>query len=271
MSLGTCRLCGKTRELQRSHFLPAAFYSMARKASLTGESPVVLMGTTMVMTDREARTPLLCSDCEESFNKRGENWVIKHCWRSQSDFPLLERLRAAEAFTLEPGFASFQAATIPDVDVAQLVYFAASVFWRAAVQDWRIGDATFQRLKFGPYEERLRAFLNGESEFPPNAALLCTLTDDQGSLNNQFSRLPWKSNYLATHRGFEFFVPGMSFKIFFGAGLPSDIKRIATAPAGFIFVAEDIDRLNLDAMTRAVASSTRHGKLAKLWPNRLKA
>jgi hypothetical protein len=36
VTTGTCRLCGEIRDLQRSHFLPAAFYAMARKASPTG-------------------------------------------------------------------------------------------------------------------------------------------------------------------------------------------------------------------------------------------
>jgi hypothetical protein len=141
VTTGACRLCGEIRELQRSHFLPAAFYAMARKASPTGE-PVVLMGTTMVMIDKEARTPLLCSGCEERFNQRGENWVIRHCWRSPTDFPLLDRLRVPEPFTLEPGFASFQASAITGIDLSQLVYFAASVSGEPASKS---GDSATQR------------------------------------------------------------------------------------------------------------------------------
>jgi hypothetical protein len=87
--------------------------------------------------------------------------------------------------------------------------------------------------------------------FPTTAALLCTLTDDQSSQNNQFSRVPWQSNYVSTHHAYKFFVPGISFKILVGAGIPSDIKRIATAPAGFVFVAEDIDKMNLRGMIKA--------------------
>jgi hypothetical protein len=68
--LGNCKLCGKENcELQVSHYMPAALY------------PKNIM-LEYLPRDKQPLTEitdfLLCFNCEQRFNRRGESEVLRH-------------------------------------------------------------------------------------------------------------------------------------------------------------------------------------------------
>lgn len=159
MPTGICRLCGQNAELQDSHLLPKAFYKLAWAAGGRNPNPIVVTPKVALKTSRQVSDYLLCRDCEERFNKGGEKWIVENCWRGETDFPLNAALKAATPIAgSKPDLMIYFGASIPAIDLERIVYFAASVFWRAAVNDW--GENPI-KLDLGPYEDSLRRFLLG--------------------------------------------------------------------------------------------------------------
>jgi hypothetical protein len=119
-------------------------------------------------SSREITAPLLCLECEQRLNRRGEEWTLTNCLRGPSAFSLQDALIRSQPSYVDPSaaFAAFAGDSTPGVDPEQLAYFAASVFWRAAVHTWTVDKEHRLKLTLGPYEEELRLFLLDQSEFP---------------------------------------------------------------------------------------------------------
>ena len=61
---------------------------------------------------------------------------------------------------------------------AKLAYFAASILWRGSAHQWRFGKQLLTRISLGPYEEELRQYLLGQTQFPRNAVLAVDVIAD---------------------------------------------------------------------------------------------
>jgi hypothetical protein len=100
----------------------------------------------------------------------------------------------------------------PGVELEPLVYFAASVFWRATAHDW--GSAE-QRLNFGSrYQEELRQYLLAQAPFPVNAALLIDVSEAETFL--EIAAFPFGGKVDGTYYRYEFHIPGVQFTLFLG-------------------------------------------------------
>ena len=136
MPQGQCKLCLNTRELQDSHFMPAALYRATRNATAPNPNPAVITSRGTVQTSQQMKDFLLCKDCEDLFNNHGEKYVMGQVNRS-GKFPLLETLRKATPTRITGGFHWYSIVDVLSVDRDKLGYFALSVFWRAAVHVWK--------------------------------------------------------------------------------------------------------------------------------------
>jgi len=67
---GICKLCCEEKDLQLSHFIPAALYpkNLTLEYATRNRSGVV---------DEHMKALLLCSDCETRFNQNGESYVLR--------------------------------------------------------------------------------------------------------------------------------------------------------------------------------------------------
>jgi len=66
-----CALCLETKEVVSSHLLPAALYDYCRPP---GGNPIAF--STERETSRQMQHPLLCRQCEDLLNKKGEMWIL---------------------------------------------------------------------------------------------------------------------------------------------------------------------------------------------------
>ena len=109
---------------------------------------------------------MLCSDCEGRFQVR-ETYVADLAYASEGEPLILNVLGVTPR-----GRASEPTISIPvgSLDTDKLAYFAASVFWRAAVAT----NNEFEKLELGPYREELRRYLLGELPFPTRARVILT-------------------------------------------------------------------------------------------------
>jgi hypothetical protein len=111
------------------------------------------------------------------------------------------------ALRVQPERHRDQVRTIAAIDLAQLSYFALSVFWRASACPWDALDH-FAQIGLGPYQEKLRRFLLGEEGFPQHAVLIVSVsTNPTPQLGAGF---PYSNrvNGVWQHR---FSIPGTAF------------------------------------------------------------
>lgn len=259
---GTCRLCQQSKLLRLSHYLPAALYRLMRNPGGTVQNPVHVNSSVSVSTSDETRQYLLCDDCEGRFSSCGESWVLKHCFRGR-------RFRLYDELIQSPVIASNHKGTVyagrhnPRVDVDGLVYFAASIFWRASV--WN--DQPKHPVRFGRhYEEQFRLFLLGQLPFPADAALICAIsTPATAKLVTCF---PYGGRAVVdkTYRIYNFVIPGIEFALLVGQTVPAGNRNLCLSKSqdGPILLADDVHQMMLGAMARMVKGSKPVGALRKL-------
>jgi hypothetical protein len=156
-----CRLCLQHRELKDSHLLPRSMYKLLRSPGTAEPNPLFIGSEKVGTNSGQYRDRLLCGECEDRFSKLGETWVMGNCWREDEIFLIRDALRAHTPTEHIPGILTvYEAASVPSIKTAHILYFAASVFWRAAVHRWRIpGHPTVVETTLGSYEEVMRGFL----------------------------------------------------------------------------------------------------------------
>jgi hypothetical protein len=172
--MATCALCQQTRELQNSHLVPKGLYRLARaREGQHNPNPVILTSKVQRQTSYQAVRPLLCAECEQRFNRQGEDWVLKQCYRGYGVFRLRDLLRDSVPLHSNENLRIYNAATVPGVSIEKLVYFCISVFWRASVCDWESSGEKYRTISVGTKDqEPVRQYLLGAAELPPSASIL---------------------------------------------------------------------------------------------------
>jgi hypothetical protein len=225
-----CALCKYVRELRESHFLPSAVYKNMKVPGDT--SQVILDRKRSRIEKKQIRTHLLCAECEDTFNKNGEAWVMGHGFHATGTFPLQNALKAAKPVAETDDGWAFSGVGVPDVRMDPLTYFAASVFWRASVHDWRCEE---YRLHFGDgYQEQFRQYLLGQASFPCNAALIIDVFDATERLEIGCQNLlvvspptfPYGGKVEGRYCKYEFDIPGVHFALFLGQRIPEAARRL---------------------------------------------
>ncbi len=262
--LGTCRLCKKEGELQDSHFFPASIYKACRDAE-NNKNPIAIADGAAAQTSAQMTEHLLCAGCERRFNENGERWTHLNIARIDG-FPLQGVIAKATPILAGDEMAAYAAADIPEIDVEKLVYFALSIFWRAAIHRWKTSDATdkfTKRIWLGPYEEPIRKFLLGEAAFPPNTVVLVSIWPYTKPPAPIAFHTPVSANKGSFH-SHSFYIPGLDFKLALGKLMPEKLKRICSyrSPEKMIFASTRAAVQTMETYVKLVADSKPRGKLA---------
>ncbi len=228
-SLGQCKLCLQERELQLSHLMPAALWAGARDPSLRNPNPVAVTATVSKTSSMHLRARLLCSACEDRFNRNGERYVLS--WLRPREiangrFPLLDRLKVALTIHSTPDLNAYAGDRV-GVDTEKFGYFALSILWRAAVQRWRLpGGRLTQQIAIGELEERMRKYLLSEADFPSDVAIVLTVCVDADSRGTFY---PPAVRRDATGSSYGMLVQGVHFNIATGSDIPVPVRSICCA------------------------------------------
>jgi hypothetical protein len=179
--------------------------------------------------DEQVHAHVFCADCEDRLNRNGETWLLQHCHREDKHtFILKDLLFKSGPALVDEDVTVYAAALIPEIDVAKLVYFAASVFWRASVHDWKAGKEPLNAPKLGEkYSEEFRLFLMG-GKFPTKAAIHLSVMADS-SMFNMFT-LPFGGRYEQCSRLLLYYF-GLQFTLWLGNLVPGEVRRTAFFPA----------------------------------------
>ncbi|MDO8588491.1 MAG: hypothetical protein Q7T82_15800 [Armatimonadota bacterium] len=173
---GTCKLCRTYSELRESHFIPKAAYRIIERTA--GSPPVVVKPEITIQKNEQMKDYILCADCEERFNKNGEDYVMRYCYTGEKGFRLKDLIDATEPIACHDGLKLYSASGIPEIDVEKLTYFISSVMWRGSAHRWKSGRDVRANPSLAKYEEELRKYLLGEADFPKNAAVWINIVPD---------------------------------------------------------------------------------------------
>jgi hypothetical protein len=230
-----------------------------------GPTAIEIKGTVAMLSSRQANTPLLCTACEKRFFQRGEDWVIENCWRSPKEFRLLDALERSQTPWAAGDLRVYEGRRVPGVDVDQIVYFAASVFWRGAAHTWNDPRAKAPgggpvNIDFGPHLEPLRRFLMDEGPFPHDM-YLSTWVEDKRDADNNMHLVPPFMAFDEGYDVFRCFIPGLTFTLSIGQNVGGEIKRTCTARTGLLAVTSSLPLREKEIRAR-VRESERKGTLA---------
>jgi hypothetical protein len=254
--MSLCKLCKQDRELRSSHFLPAAVYAQLRSPADQNPNPVLITKNVSMATSKQIKDYVLCAECEERFNKFGENWVLANMARPEG-FLMQDAVTAAKPIASNENFACYSGAAIPAIDMEALVYFALSVFWRASAHTWKNVSGYMEGIELGPFEETIRRFLLGE-QFPDNTVVLVSVWPTKDVLLAAYT--PRRGKAPGCHC-FNFLIPGLEFKLMTGKGIPEDLRAMCSyaSPGKVLYSAMSVVSDTMEAFTRLM-STTRESK-----------
>lgn len=160
-----CPMCLLMKQVVHSHLIPESLYLHVTDGI---SSPIPIGDGVVMPTDRQIKSYLLCSDCEDVLNKGGETWVCpKLAWVDRR-FPLYDLLKSAGGYVVDTDKEGlFYAANNPAIDVEKITHFAMGIFWKAAVHSWKAGNGA-PMIDLAGYEEEIRLWLRREGAFPRN-------------------------------------------------------------------------------------------------------
>jgi hypothetical protein len=220
----TCKLCLQKRDLQLSHFLPAAVFKSLLASWETNPHPYFMSGTRTIETSRQMKDYLLCPECEQRFNENGEKWVLAHMAREEK-FLLQDLVQKATPIRSIAGLTTYAGVNILGIDLDKLEYFGLSVFWRAAVHTWEPGyGEIYEPLELGPYQEPLRQYLLGVSPFPKDTVLMISVFEGDDFLRSSFPPAAGERRP-AEGRPYSFAIPGIQFSMVLGKQLTKETRE----------------------------------------------
>ena len=237
----TCKLCLQSvAKLEDSHFLPAGIYRRLRDATAKNPNPVLLTPRGAVQTSEQITAHLLCWDCEQRFSKHGENWVLARCLQADGRFPLAAVLasRPPDASAVGTSTRLYYAAGIPEIDIAAVTYFAASIFWRGAIHPWKTdGSVPVPLGQF--FQEQLRQYLMGLQAFPQDYFSLWVVVRE----GKEIDRLTYEpaGNRIDKLHSYRFPMPGFCFILFVSKNVPARVtEKCFASGAGNPLIVTDV-------------------------------
>ena len=256
---GQCKLCLEIKYLCDSHLMPAALFRLLLSTTVTPRDPLLITPSTTFTTSRQVSDYLLCVDCEDKFRTSGEDWVLRHCYRGGKKFLLRDFVLKAKLLDDGAGATIYSARSNPDINCSALTFFAASVFWRAAVHKWKFpGSVPEDPIALGPYQELLRNYLLGEEQFPQSAAMWVWIS--RYDKPSRCVTTPHSSRIWNCHVH-TFDIPGIQFNLFIGQTIPKDVRLLCVmnGPDRPILVSEAPDDVIATQMSK-ISQTTRLSK-----------
>jgi hypothetical protein len=120
-----CVLCLRALPLIDSHFLPAGLYRRLRTPNEKNQNPILTSRVRAVQIGFQMAEPLLCSDCDGLFSKRGEAYVLPRI-RQKSTFPFLDQLKVALEVYRSQEWNIYSGEAV-GFDMEKIAYFGVSL------------------------------------------------------------------------------------------------------------------------------------------------
>lgn len=196
--------------------MPAAVYKLCRTEGASNPHPVVTTPEGVAISSDQVSASFLCSACEDRFSRNGEQYVLSQCARRNGKFKARDTLRKAQPFRTHSAFEVYAPSDVPVIRTDRLLYFAASVFWRAGARRWQSGTRDVG-IDLGRYLEDFRRYLLNKAPFPAAARLFVHVWRDPEI--RFMTVFPCSERVEGVWRH-KFAIPGFLFILFVGKGAP---------------------------------------------------
>lgn len=253
MVRGRCELCGILADLHDSHYLPKGGYKRMRATDLRNPNPVVLAGGKAKQSSSQVRDYKFCTECEKRFNDGGERWILRHIPQNYGDPFWLHVLLNSKKPILNGDDRLFPQATIPEVDMGKLIYFALSIFWRGT-RRWKAVDGSPpERLYLGSKERSIRNYLLGGTTLPRDVAVTVAVWPYEEVM--PAALMPRADSY----QRYWFYYYGFIFLLALGKKIPALQRRTSSnlSPEKFLTVSPQLGRLIHQSTRRKLLSLDR--------------
>jgi hypothetical protein len=139
------------------------------------------------------------------------------------------------------GGSGFDTAGVQGIDHAKITYYAASIFWRAAVHKWKVGREIITPIDLGPYEENIRLFLREGRPLSPHIYLSVWLSDRDQPL--AISGVPTTRHFEGGGIMHRMNIPGIAFLLTIGKKVSHGVAQTCFihAPGHPVFVSRYVD------------------------------
>ena len=216
--MGVCALCRREKVLQDSHYIPRSFHRRSH-SNKNGkpQEPVWLDSSKALYQAAQIKTYLLCSDCEQRFSELGESWSASCSLQLDGSFPLRDLLQQRAPAYVGSESLWYLGAMYPELRVKELNYFAASVFWRGAVNSWTKKNTGPELSLPGQVVEDLRLFLLADSELPDRLSMILEVHRHPEAMFN----FPRGSSHAERGTWLTFTVYGLTFYLVFPSSYPT--------------------------------------------------
>jgi hypothetical protein len=146
-----CGLCLKHNPLLDSHLLPAALYKLCRPSKTNRTAnPHMVTHQKSVITSRQIKAPFLCAGCEHRLSENGERYVLAQCARPNRQLRLRQKLQATRPVYRDSRFQIYDVYPLLEDKIGYYLYFAASIFWKAAAHPWKVETESVEPIALDP-------------------------------------------------------------------------------------------------------------------------
>jgi hypothetical protein len=236
-----------------SHYLSKGIYKRLRSEDAKNPHPVLITRSKTIQKSTQLKRHLFCGACEDRLNSGSEAWVLKHCLQADGTFPLRDILSRRHPDLQAPGTPTkvYASARISEISIAEIAYFAASIFWRGTVYGWNEDGSV--PIDLGPFGERFRRYLLGEEPFPEGATLWVMVREKGGVQQLTFTPLQERVNGLYTCK---FPMPGLAFLLIVSKNTPTNYRSMCFvhAPGNPIFLTSALEPLLLNEALKLLSA-----------------
>lgn len=242
MKRGKCELCYIVGDLRDSHFLPRSGYKKMRASDLKNPNPVVLSAGKAKQSSLQVRDYKFCGVCEERFNKGGEAWILSKIPQNYGAPFWLHTLLNSKIPIASGNDLLFPQASIPEVDIAKLVYFALSIFWRGTRRWSEVEGGQPPKLYLGRQERAIRAFLLGRGKLPQDVVVTVAVWPYKKVYPIAF--VP-RADAGTGYRSCWFYFFGFIFLLSLGRRIPAPQRRTCSyhSPEKFLTLSPELGRI----------------------------
>lgn len=224
MTADNCLLCGKYSDLKKSHLMPKGLYKIVSQTYCPYDSAPVWASQSdksVLCSNYQITKRLLCSVCEDRFNKHGEKYIMQNCLKNARTFNLKKNLDSASPSIHVRGSSYFNPKDVPALNTDKYMYFVASIVWRVTATDWGNDDITYLHGSLpAELKESIQLYLLNKKEFPKNVYITVCVDSDVEPV--PMMTLP--SGEIEKNMHMSFYIPGVKFNIFFGDKADPDLS-----------------------------------------------
>lgn len=153
MILGTCKYCGKEKELIKSHIIPKCMYRLKETGALVGINDSNYTIDTNPIHQNGLKAPLMCKECDNIIGKL-DNYAFKIFNQILESFKTAKKQSILTDYPIDS-----------KIDYWTFKKFFISVVWRMSVSS--------NRFTLGPYEDIALKMI--KDEVPDNPDLFLPL------------------------------------------------------------------------------------------------